>query len=352
MYSLSDDDTASAADSDVVDLRLAESYAPILICIFKCCAVILVHLISPLQPVKAHVISATLLILDRVSRWNIERIIDTNAITWGCLCCFILSTVDVQGLNANVNSSNDDPYFKSVFFSLSWTLFASLHLLQGGFSMRKGFTANGWGKMSFQAGLRLPNTPLPKNEIVACVVTGLMVIMVCDPLIKAHLHSQVVVVAARTFMYIVLSSLWSYSVVVLNSKKKVSGSFVAQSTSILTATRFMCVFYVPMKVAIVWSTLSSFWMLWVGMRHRRVIMSDVVVEEVGSKKWKEEFDRLESKAVSESKIASESKAAIESKTTHNNEVEVLIERNKVVEEDEEMIAKRFRDALMKSKERL
>jgi hypothetical protein len=347
------DDDVSSTESDVVDLRLAESYAPILICIFKCCTVILVHLISPLQPVKAHVISAMLLILDRVSKWNIERIIDTNAITWGCLCCFILS---MQDLNANVNFDYD-PYFKSVFFSLSWTSFASLHLLQGGFSMRKGFAANGWGKMSFQAGLRLPNTPLPKNEIAACIVTGVMVIMVCDPLIKAHMHSQVVVVAARTFMYIVLSSLWSYSVVVLNSKKKVSGPFVAQSTSILTATRFMCVFYVPMKVAIVWSVSSSFWMLWVGMRHRRVTLSDVVVEEVGSKKWRGEHDELESnithelKAASESKIANESKTTIESKTTHH-EVEVLIERNKVVEEDTETIEKRFRDALMKSKERL
>ncbi len=109
--------------NDNVDLKLAESYTPLCLCIIKCILVILIHFIIS-QASIAHAICASVLIIDRITQPILERIVDSNSMAWGVLCSYMTYTIPSKNTSKNV----------SVIFAV-WIIMASVHIMNGGVPM-------------------------------------------------------------------------------------------------------------------------------------------------------------------------------------------------------------------------
>ena len=109
--------------NDNVDLRLAESYTPLCICLVKCILVIFIHTVIAIPSTYhiAHAICVSILVMDRVSRPIQERILDSNSMAWGVLCSF---------MTYPEKSSRNT----SILYAI-WIILASVHTLNGGVPM-------------------------------------------------------------------------------------------------------------------------------------------------------------------------------------------------------------------------
>lgn len=234
--------------NDNVDLRLAESYTPLCICMAKSTMVILIHTVFSNLPHVSHAISASLLILDRISQPIQERIVDSNSMAWAVLCSFMTYP---EKSSRNL----------SVLYAI-WTVLASAHIMNGGVPMIHSNPST-----PFWVGLRHHATPIPAQEIMACFVNAALIvtIILLDPMEPTTQRWQGM--GIRSSAYFILSSLWSYTVVVISRQNSASGTGIAKVSSVLTASRFMVTFYAPMVILVPWSVSLSVWMSWVCFRH-------------------------------------------------------------------------------------
>jgi hypothetical protein len=117
---------------------------------------------------------------------------------------------------------------------------------------------------------------LSPREAVACILTTLMVATTCDHRWHHNFHSRhrwshedlMAGTCFRSCAYAILSCMWSYTVVALTRPNSSSGSHVATTTSVLTATRFMPILYMPSSVAAgIWGIAVASWIAWVCTRH-------------------------------------------------------------------------------------
>lgn len=257
---------------DPVDLRLAESYMPLCSCVAKCGLVILLHFAFP--PMRAHVFCVSLLVIDRVSKAYPERIMDTNAVAWVVLCAFLM-LLNNEELAATIIPRQSLPMHTTVLFAL-WLMGSTMHVLNWGSGT---ITKSKNPSMAFVSGLRAPHTPLPRNEVIACIMTAVAITMVCDTAWFGHPPPPPVVqtpatiiagIGISTCVYVTLSSTWSYTVVLLGGVNNAGGGgrTVAKNTAVLTTTRFMVVFYVPVTFMVPWSCIIMAWMVWVCMRYQ------------------------------------------------------------------------------------
>jgi hypothetical protein len=108
-------------------------------------------------------------------------------------------------------------------------------------------------------------------EVAACAFTTAMVTGIVSggdaytPAGVQSMDSWDLAIPLRVFAYFALSSLWSYTIIVIG--RKGTGACVANVTSVLTATRFMLVFYIPIAFMIPWSLMICVWISWVSLRH-------------------------------------------------------------------------------------
>ena len=232
-------------DEDVVDLRLAESYSPLGLGVAKCMVILIVQSLS-FNHRTSHAMCASLLLLDRICSPIKERIIDTNAIAWAVLSSFMAS-------------SSSATTTTHVMLIATWVVISSAHTLHGGIPL-----INSNPSISLLHGLRDTSSPLPIQEVIACIITSIMVTSSPSSAIFEELDSTS---ALRTIIYLFMSSMWSYTIVVMSVRKAPSGTGIAKATAVLTATRFMVVLYSPVTVIIPWASAISLWMLWICLRH-------------------------------------------------------------------------------------
>lgn len=241
--------------NDNVDLRLAESYTPLCICLIKCMTVIFTHTVvaTPSTYHIAHAICVSILLMDHISQPIRERIVHSNSMAWGVLCSF-MTYPEKSTRNT------------SVLYAI-WVITASVHILYGGVPMVHSNPST-----PFWPGLRHHATPIPIQELAACGMTCTMIIciMMLSWSNENEIPTQTIKwqgIGLKTFCYLVLSSLWSYTIVIISRKGSASGMGIAKVTSILTTTRFIVVFYAPMVLTVSWSILLVVWMTWVCIRH-------------------------------------------------------------------------------------
>lgn len=278
----------------LVDLRLAESYIPLWLCMVKAAAVVAVH--TALQPTRAHVLCVSLLTIDRVGASCCgcissscgfagcrggERIVDSNAVAWAVLCAFLvlLNT----GLEENVEEGSvTTPVYMSFMFGL-WTMLSAAHLTNGGIPLLQDGSPPA---TAFMPGLRHPSEPLPVSEVLACTATAVAVTVMCDAAARnalilpisgsgagygaaaqtSYTATVAFAVGIRACAYIALSCAWSYMVVLLSGRRGATGPATARATAVLTATRFMVVFYTPLPVVASFSACTLAWMSWIWFR--------------------------------------------------------------------------------------
>lgn len=239
-------------DAGAVDLRLAESYTPLCLCLIKCTLVVACH--SLLAPAQAHVLCISALALDRVCAHACERVVDTNAVAWGLLATFLMvSGATTPGASAPLHGAHHHlPHHVAALFGL-WMVLSSVHLLHGGVPGLHGTPST-----AFLSGLREPcSAPLPRHEVIACILTAMAMLVVCDPGIRTVVFLRdmdglsgglsgnsswdvVWCIGARGAAYATLSCTWSYTIVVLSASRHgaaSSGHSIARSTAVLTTTR-------------------------------------------------------------------------------------------------------------------
>ena len=242
------------ATSDLVDLRLAESYAPLCMCIAKCTLVFTIHSL-PINGPVAHAICVSILIVDRISQLVKERIVDSNSMAWAVLCLFM---------------TGQRGHGHTLLFTC-WLVMATIHTMYGGVPIIDSNPST-----AFWPGLRDPLTnAIPMHEVAACAFTTAMVTGIVSggdgsDYISAGVQSMDswdLAIPLRIFAYFALSSLWSYTIIVIGRKGCITGACVAKVTSVLTATRFMLVFYIPIAIMIPWSVVICVWISWVSLRH-------------------------------------------------------------------------------------
>lgn len=112
---------------DQVDLRLAESYIPLSLCIVKCVFVVVLSITLPCP--MAHVLCGTVLVIDKVSKIHLERTVNSNSVAWGVLCAFLLlfngkRDDDVLVEEAAETITSTGRMIPTVFF-LAWGTLAS-----------------------------------------------------------------------------------------------------------------------------------------------------------------------------------------------------------------------------------
>lgn len=118
---------------DQVDLRLAESYIPLSLCIVKCILVVLLSTTLPCP--MAHVLCGTVLVIDKVSKIHLERTVNSNSVAWGVLCAFLLlfdgkvdKVLDTPLQHETVKSiqlASTTSYMVPTVFFLTWVTLAS-----------------------------------------------------------------------------------------------------------------------------------------------------------------------------------------------------------------------------------
>lgn len=128
--------------SRVVDLRLAESYVPLWLCLVKTSVVVWVHVL--MHPTQAHVLCVSLLTIDRLGAVSRccgcvpsssngcrvqENIVDSNAIAWAVFCAFLVLFNTESEAEAPLNRRT--PLYVSVVFG-AWAVLSAAHLTYGG----------------------------------------------------------------------------------------------------------------------------------------------------------------------------------------------------------------------------
>lgn len=320
-----------------MDLRLAESYTPLCMCAAKCAVVCILHTTLGGATVtgggndpssvsdgsmRAHLASATLLILDALVIPYRESIVNTNAVAWAILIAFMSSSsmlplVHVSGTAASPiampmmvvdggrqqqllqmqqkafeptttpqhNPTTTEPSPSSspllAFMTLLWCVMATAHMTYGGVPLVHSNPSMAfWPAVMMKKSTMLPGR-LPPREVVACILTTLMVATTCDHRWHHNLHDRhhrrqeptphedlMAGTCFRSCTYAILSCMWSYTVVALTRPNSSSGSHVAMTTSVLTATRFMPILYMPSPAAAaVWGVAVASWIAWVCSRH-------------------------------------------------------------------------------------
>ena len=115
---------------------------------------------------------------------------------------------------------------------------------------------------------------MSRKEIGYCIITGITVVSVCAPDIMCISEWTGLnrTFWTRTIIYMVLSCMWPYCVVVILGTVKSHGESLANCTGVLTTTRFIIVFFAPLWIVWPWSVLMCMWMAWVTMRHQSMQM--------------------------------------------------------------------------------
>ena len=252
----------ASCSPDPVDLKLAESYAPLCYCILKCCLVLGCHAV--LRGDVAHTICAAMLALDRVCNHANERVVDTNTVSWGVLSSFLTLSSGMPLAGGEV--APHIPSHASIVFSIM-VVASSLHLIHNGTPFINSNPA-----MAFAAGVGASGAGggMPRREWAACIVTAMVSVLVCDRDVQRGVFGRdagaMMWMSLRSMCYVLLSCMWAYTVVLLGARS--SASTLARVTPPLTATRFLVVMYTPTRVSLPLSCLMGSWMIWVCLRHR------------------------------------------------------------------------------------
>lgn len=305
-------DRAASAFDDTVDLRLAESYTPLCMCAAKCAVVCILHttltggsndsssITASVSDgsMRAHLASATLLVLDALVIPYRETIVNTNAVAWAILIAFMSSSsmlplVSPIAAPLMVDGGRQQQLLQSqqrafeptsllpsttplqnptttesspsssilAFITLLWCVVATAHMTYGGVPLvhsnpSMAFWPAVMMKKPAREAFALPGKLSPR-EAVACILTTLMVATTCDHRWHHNFHTRrhwshedlMAGICFRSCAYAILSCMWSYTVVALTRPNSSSGSHVAMTTAVLTATRFMPILYMPSSVA-------------------------------------------------------------------------------------------------------